>query len=359
MPEIAASAASLESPSVQGGSKLSPWLIVFGSLLGALVLNAALGPVRIPPGTVLRMLLVQLTALPIEVDWPTTFEVIFWKIRLPHTALIALTGMALSGSGAAYQGLFRNPLADPYIIGVASGAGLGAVMVIAARVPGSLLGMATIPLAAFVGAMITVAVVYSIARVGRSTPVTTLILAGVAVSSFTTALTSLMMLISSDQLLRAITWLLGGYSIGGWSPVLISLLYSGLGLGFLFLLGRPLNVLQFGDDQALQMGLPVERVKLMIVVCASFVAATAISFTGIIGFIGLVVPHMVRLVWGSDYRRLIPLATFSGAVVLLLADIIARTMLAPREMPVGIITAVLGAPFFLWLLRRAKLARFW
>jgi iron complex transport system permease protein len=292
-------------------------------------------------------------------DWPQTFETILFQIRLPHTLLMALVGMGLAGSGAAYQGLFRNPLADPYIIGVAAGAGLGAVGAMSIQWPDSLLGMATVPVAAFVGALLTVALVYFLARIGRSTPVTTLVLAGVAVGTFASALTSLLLLITTDQLLRAMAWMVGGFSLEGWGPVIISAVYFGIGLLLLSLLGRPLNVLQFGDEQALQLGLHVERVRLVIVVAASLVAATAVSFSGVIGFVGLIVPHMVRLLWGGDYRRLIPLATLAGGSVLLAADMAARTVLAPRDLPVGIVTSLLGAPFFLWLLRRAKNARYW
>jgi iron complex transport system permease protein len=272
---------------------------------------------------------------------------------------MALTGMALGGSGAAYQGLFRNPLADPYIIGVASGAGLGAVLAMTVQFPSSLLGMAAVPVAAFVGALVTVTLVYSIARVGRTTPVTTLLLAGVAVGTFASALTSMLMLLSTDELHRAISWLLGGFSLGGWQPVLAALPYLFIGMGVLILLGRPLNVLQFGDEEALQLGLDVEKFKLVIVVASSLVAATAVSFSGTIAFVGLIVPHLVRILWGTDYRRLIPLAILGGGSVLLAADVIARTIMAPRDLPVGIVTSIVGAPFFLWLLRRAKREVFW
>jgi iron complex transport system permease protein len=338
---------------------LLPLLILLVVLLAALVLSAGVGPVRIPPGAVVKILLNRLPFFNIAVSWPDTYPTILFQIRLPNAVLIALTGMALSGSGAAYQGLFRNPLADPYIIGVAAGAGLGAVLAMAARWPASLLGMLAVPAAAFVGAVATVAVVYSLARVGRTTPVTTLILAGVAVSAFASALTSLMMLISTQQLHRAVSWLLGGFSLGGWEPVLALLPYLLVGLGALFILSRPLNVLQFGDEQAEQLGLNVERYKLFLVLAASMVAAAAVSFSGIIGFVGLVVPHLTRLLWGPDYRRLVPFATFLGGAVLLASDMLARTVLAPRDLPVGIVTAVLGAPFFLYLLRRTKQARFW
>jgi iron complex transport system permease protein len=319
-----------------------------------LFVSVAVGPISIPFPDLGRMLFNLLPGLQLEADWSRTFSTIVYQIRLPNTALMALAGMALGGSGAAYQGLFRNPLADPYIIGVASGAGLGAVLAMSANWPVSLMGMATVPLAAFIAALITVAIVYAIARVGRSTPVTTLILAGVAVSSFATAMTSLIMLLSTDELHRAVNWMVGGFALGGWEPVLASLPYLLIGLALLALLGRQLNVLQFGDEQARQMGLDVERSKLIIVVAASLVAATAVAFSGIIAFVGLIVPHVVRLLWGPDYRRTLPLAILVGGSFLLAADVVARVILAPRELPVGVITAVVGAPFFLWLLYRTK-----
>jgi len=335
------------------------WAWAAGALLLLAGLSVALGTVPIPPGMLIRALVAALFPGPLSAGVPETLTTILYQIRLPHTALIALTGMALAGSGAAYQGLFRNPLADPYIIGVASGAGLGAVVAMALHWPTSLLGTAAIPLAAFVGAMVTVGAVVQIARVSHAMPATTLILAGVGIGSFMSAATSLILMTSSDQLHRAIGWMLGGFSLGGWKPVLASLPYLVVGLSLLSLLGGPLNVLQFGDEQALQLGLDVERVKLVVVVVASLVAATAVAFSGIIGFVGLVVPHIGRLLWGTDYRRLIPLAVLGGGAALLAADILARTLLAPRVIPVGIVTAILGAPFFLWLLRRAKGLRHW
>jgi iron complex transport system permease protein len=262
--------------------------------------------------------------------------------------------MALAGSGAAFQGLFRNPLADPYVIGVASGAGLGAVLAMSAHWPAGVLGLAAVPVAGFIGAVLTVGLVYGLSRAGGSTPVTTLILAGVAVSSFATAGTSLILLLSTSELHRAVTWMVGGFSMGGWEPVLAASPYLLLGLGVLVLLGRPINVLQFGDEQARQLGLDVERLKLVIVIAASLVAATAVSFSGIIAFVGLIVPHLTRLLWGPDYRRLLPLATLLGGSFLLAADMAARAVLSPRELPVGVVTSIVGAPFFLWLLHRAR-----
>jgi len=347
------------APAAPRRPSLSPYMWCGLALGVALLLSAAIGAVAIPPLDVVRILISRLPFVQIAPDWPGTSETILLSIRLPRTILIALTGAALTGSGAAYQGLFRNPLADPYLIGVASGAGLGAVIAMSVQWPSTVFGMAAVPAAALIGALLTVAIVYGLAHVGKTTPVTTLILAGVAVGAFATALTTFLMLRSQGELRRALGWLLGGFALGGWSPVLAVLPYITIGLLILIGLGRLLNVLQFGDDQARQMGLNVERVKLVLIVAASLAAAAAVAFSGIIGFVGLAVPHLVRMVWGADYRRLVPLSIIGGAAALLLADIAARTMIAPQELPVGIVTALAGAPFFLWLLRRAKQQMFW
>jgi len=285
---------------------------------------------------------------------PAAFVTILYEIRLPNLALIALAGMALGASGAAFQGLFRNPLADPYVIGIAAGAGLAAVLAMSARWPTDLLGMAAIPAASFAGALLTVALVYALARVGKTTPVTTLILAGVAVSSFATAITSMTMLLSTTELHRAVTWMVGGFALGGWGPVWAAIPYVALALAVLLMMGRPLDVLQFGDEQAGQLGLNVDKVKVVVVVAASLAAATAVSFLGIIAFVGLVVPHFARLLWGTSYRRLLPLASLLGASFLLTADIVARSVISPRVIPLGVVTAIVGAPFFIYLLARSK-----
>jgi iron complex transport system permease protein len=320
--------------------------IVLSVLTGSFLLSIGTGAVNIPLDGLFAILTGHAGGT--EYDIYTT---ILYKIRLPHSMLILLTGAALSASGAAYQGLFRNPLADPYLIGVASGAGLGAVFAMSVNWPDSLLGYYAIPVAAFLGSTLTVLLVYQLARVGKTLPASTMILAGVAISSFASALTSFMMLRSTSELHRALSWLLGGGTMGGWNPVLAILPYIALGLGTLLASGHALNVLQFGDEQAHSLGLNVERVKLWLILAASLATAAAVSFSGVIGFIGLIVPHVVRILWGSDYRHVIPLSIFGGASALLLADILARVVLAPQVLPVGIITALAGAPFFLWLLR--------
>jgi len=339
--------------------RVSPYLVNLSLLLLAFIVNIAVGAVFIPPGTLLKIFGMKLSISAAVMDWPAHFETILLSIRLPHAVLILLTGAALASSGAAYQGLFRNPLADPYLIGVASGAGLGAVAALAIQWPENLLGFYLIPISAFAGAVLTVIIVYYLARIGNVVPMTTLILAGVAVGAFSSAMTSFLMLNSNEQIYRAISFLLGGSPMSGWNPVLAALPYLIVGMGVLSLLGHPLNLLQFGEEQAQQLGLPVERAKMIVIVVASIVTAVAVSFSGVIGFIGLIVPHVLRMLFGPDYRKLIPLSVLAGGTALLLADVIARWILAPRVIPVGIITALAGAPFFLWILRRAKTEVFW
>jgi iron complex transport system permease protein len=322
-------------------------------LLAAFLLSSALGSVTIPPGDLFKVLAGAVSRHVLD-DRLETFSTILFQLRFPRTILIALTGAALSISGSAYQGLFRNPLADPYLIGVASGAGLGAVLAMSLQITGQLSGLFIVPLAAFLSAILTVWLVVGMARSGGTLPTTNLILAGVATSSFTAAATSFLMLFSTEEFRRALVWLLGGATMSGWQPVIVILPYLAVGMGILLTMGHSLNVMQFGDEQARQLGLPVDRVRKIIIGAASLTTAAAVSFSGIIGFVGLIVPHLVRMLWGSDYRKILPLSMLSGAVILLLADVLARLILPPQEIPVGIITALAGAPFFLWVLRRTR-----
>ena len=328
----------------------NPFFLSLITLAIAFILSLAIGSVFISPKELWDILRGMGNG---------TFSFIVWQIRLPRTILIALTGAALSGSGAAYQGLFRNPLADPFLIGVASGAGLGAVIAMSVKWPYTFWGLMAIPMAAFIAALLTVFIVYFLARVGQTIPTTNLILAGVAFSSFATSLTSFLMLRSTSEVRRALGWLLGGASQAGWTAILAILPYLIIGLGILLISGHALNLLQFGDDQAQQLGLNVTRIKTILLIAASLATAAAVAFSGIIGFIGLIVPHLIRIWFGADYRRLIPLSILGGASALLVSDVIARIVLAPQEIPVGIITALVGAPFFLWVLRRSKNQGYW
>ena len=330
------------------------YLINISLLLAAFFLSFAVGAVPIPLDAILNIFVEQFTQVSTGSSSTEAFSTILLQIRLPHTILILITGAALGGSGAAYQGLFRNPLADPYLIGTASGAGLGAIIAMAIQWPSSLFGFYTVPVGAFIGAFLAIAIVYMLAYNKGSASTSMLILAGVAVGSFATALTSYLMLRSEGELRRTIAWLLGGSTLSGWDPVLAAIPYIALGLGLLVYFSHALNVLQFGEQQAQQLGLPVTRVKSAVIIGASLATAAAISFSGIIGFIGLIIPHTVRFLWGPDHRILIPLSIIGGASLLLSADLIARRLLAPQTLPVGVITALIGAPFFLWILRRVK-----
>ncbi len=330
--------------------KTKPYLSSFLFLLLALILSLAIGSVFISPKEIWQVVLGH---------GSDTFTSILWKIRLPRTILIALTGAALGGSGATYQGLFRNPLADPFLIGVASGAGLGAVIAMSIHWPYSYWGLMAIPLSAFVAALLTVFIVYSLARVGNTIPTTNLILAGVAFSSFATSLTSFLMLRSTGEVRRALGWLLGGASQSGWTAILAIMPYLLIGIGVLIFSGHALNLLQFGDEQAQQLGLNVTRTKRILLTASSLATAAAVAFSGIIGFIGLIVPHLIRLWFGPDYRRLLPLSILGGATALLICDVVSRVIIAPQEIPVGIITALVGAPFFLWVLKNAKNQGYW
>jgi iron complex transport system permease protein len=336
-----------------------PFLFNAILLVLALVFSIALGAVFIPPEEILRILLAQFPAFDITIESPGSYSAIILAVRLPHTILVALTGAALACSGASYQGLFRNPLSDPYLIGVASGAGLGAVVAMSIQWPTELLGYYLIPAAAFIGAILTVVLVYNLARVNGVVPLTTLILAGVAVGAFASALTSFLMLRTDLQIHSAISFLLGGSPMAGWDPVIAALPYMIIGMGLLSISGHMLNVLQFGEEEARQLGLAVPQAKIFIIVTASLTTAVAVAFSGVIGFVGLIVPHIIRILWGADYRRLIPLSIIGGGSTLLFADMLARILLAPSTLPVGIVTAMAGAPFFLWILRRAKREVFW
>lgn len=328
-------------------------------LIAAALTSIVVGSVFISPATLLDLVKSTLLGSTSNLDPNGSFAAILFQLRVPRTVLLILVGAALAGSGSAYQGLFRNPLADPFLIGVSSGAGMGAIIAMSIQWPYSTLGLLAVPLAAFLGAVAAVLVVSQLAKVGKTIPTTNLILAGVSVSAFTSAVTSLLMINSSGELRRAIVWLMGGATLSGWGPVLGVLPYALIGLTILLVLAHPLNVLQFGDEQAQQLGIPVQKIRVWIILAATLSTAAAVAFAGVIGFVGLVIPHIIRLLWGGDYRRLLPLSMMGGASLLLITDVAARTISAPQEIPVGIITALMGAPFFLWVLKRSKSQNYW
>ena len=325
-------------------------------LLLVIVFATSIGSVEIPFVTTSSILISKLPFIDIAPTWASAYETIVWDIRLPRVILAGVVGAALAIAGATYQGLFRNPLADPYLIGVAQGAALGAVIGFLLPVSLTGFGISTIPLMAFAGALLSVAVVYMLARVGKTLPVTTLILAGVALGALLGAIVAYLAITSGQMLQGIMFWLTGSFSLSQWLEVQVVIPIVIIGSVVIMLFSRSLNIMQLDEAQAQQLGINVERLKIILLTAAPLVTAAAVSFVGIIGFVGIIIPHAVRLIWGPDYRFLLPLSIFSGAIFLILADIVARTIAMPSEIPIGVVTAICGAPFFLYLLkRRAKM----
>ena len=330
---------------------LGIFLAVF--LLAGIGISIFIGSVTFQFEDILRVIRLKLSGGEIPLDL-ASLEKILFSLRIPRTLLMTFIGAALACSGASYQGLFRNPLADPFLIGVSSGASLGAVISMSVHWPYSQIGLWMTPILSFLFALITVFLVFYLGRIGGSLNTTGLILSGVAVNAFASAITYSWILISSSEVRHSLSWMLGGIYQSGWEPFLIVVPVMLIGMAGQWVLAYPLNILQFGDEQASQLGINVHQIRRRIIFFSTLTTAAAISFSGIIGFVGLIVPHMIRLVCGSDYRKLIPLSILGGAFFLLTADVISRSIIAPQELPVGIITAITGAPFFLWLLQRSK-----
>lgn len=276
------------------------------------------------------------------------------NIRFPRILLSALIGIALSGSGVIFQGIFKNPMADPYVLGVSSGAAFGATLAIVFGVEATFLGFGAITLMAFAGAILTTFFVYHIARIGTKIPVVTLLLAGIAVSFLLSAFISLLMTLNREEIQKIIFWTMGSVSASSWKHVILSSPIILLGSTFYIAFARDLNVMLMGDDTAKSLGLEVERLKKTLLIVASLVAASSVAVSGIIGFVGLIIPHMIRLIVGPDHRVLIPFTLLGGAIFMILADTLARIVIAPAEIPVGIITSLFGAPFFIFLLYKNK-----
>lgn len=320
-------------------------------LVATLALGVAVGSVWVPPPTVLRLLAWKIGLTDRPTDVARAVEVIVLELRLPRVLLAAVVGAALAASGTVFQALFRNPLADPAIIGVSSGAALGAVLVIVTVGAGSLASFG-VPIAAFLGALATGLLVYRLARIGPSVHLATLLLAGVAVAAVISSAMSLVMSFSGEQLRDIYTWLLGGLVAQGWRSVAVTAPVVALGVAAAAVTAHDLNVVSLGEERAAQLGVDVAALKRRALAAGALLAAAAVSVGGIIGFVGLMTPHLLRLVVGPDHRRLLPAVLLAGPTLLILADLVARTVVAPQELPVGVVTALLGGPFFLVLLKR-------
>jgi iron complex transport system permease protein len=323
-------------------------------LLGALVLGLGIGPVSLGAGPIAESALSHVPLLHVHSSLNRAQEAILWQLRAPRVVLGALVGGMLAIAGSAYQGVFRNPLADPYLLGVAAGAGLGATLAIAYGSGGSEL----LPLAAFGGASLGVACAYVLGRsVGGVRTTGTLILAGVTVAAFLTSLQTFVQQQRSQTLREVYSWLLGGLGTAEWHDVALAAPYVVVSSTVILLHRRVLDVLSLGDEEAAALGLDVRRVRLLIVAAATAGTAAAVAVSGLIGFVGIIVPHTIRLLVSTSYRAVVPLSLVVGAGFLVLTDVLARTILSPAELPIGVVTAFFGAPFFAVVLRTTRTVR--
>jgi iron complex transport system permease protein len=310
-------------------AKIGLWILSF-LLLAVIILSLFLGSVLISPAELLK-------------------SEILWQIRLPRVILAAMIGLLLSISGVILQGVLRNPLADPYILGISAGGAIGAAVAIAAG-----LWASSVPLLAFIFALAAVFVVYKLAQVAGRTSPETLILSGVALSAFCAAILSLIIILTGN-LQTIYFWLLGSLSSASWSNVITIVPYVLVGPVLAYYYSKELNALLLGEEMALTLGVNVEKTRLLLVAAASLMTAAAVSVSGLIGFVGLIIPHWVRLIIGPNHRLLIPVSALCGMLLMVTADTIARTILPPMEIPIGIIMALVGAPFFLYLLRSRRI----
>jgi iron complex transport system permease protein len=330
--------------------RTSAYGVAAAFLVVATLVSALVGAADLNPWATAAALL----HLPSSLD-PLDRAVLF-QIRLPRIVLGALVGGLLSVAGAGYQGVFRNPLVDSGMLGASAGAGLGATIAIV-YLGG--IGVSAVPVAAFIGSLAGVAVAYVAGAAGRTTGtgIATLLLAGVAVNLFLTAVQTYFQQRSASDIQQVYVWLLGSLSGATWQQVLEILPYSAVSIAIVLLHGRHLDVLSVGDEEARSLGLRPDRTRLIVVTACALAAASAVAVSGLIGFVGIVVPHIVRRLAGTSYRHVLPLSLLGGAGFLVLADTLARTILSPAELPIGVVTALAGAPFFVWILRTTRAVR--
>ena len=338
----------------RSGSSLAAWLIGLCLALGVAIIAAvAVGAVALSFTTVSSVVWHKLTGLG-AVTWTPVEAQIVWEFRMPRVLLAAIVGAALSVAGAVLQAMVRNPLADPYIFGISSGASVGAVAVL--TLGAAVVGGASLPLSAFIGALGTMLSVYALAsKDGRASPIR-LILAGVAVSYMLSAITSFLVLRASTPggggVSSVLYWLAGSLGGAKWELLGVPALALVISTALLMLRARPLNALLVGDESAASLGVNLERFRLELFVVTSLLVGVAVAVSGAIGFVGLMIPHVTRMLIGSDHRRVLPIAALLRATYLVLVDLLGRTIIAPVELPVGLVTAALGGPVFLWLMRR-------
>ncbi len=334
-------------------------LVLLAALLVTATLSLSLGAADLSPTAAGMAVLSRAPGLAgLDPGLSSAQETIVFELRLPRLVLALLVGGALAVAGVVMQAFFQNPMAAPSIIGVSSGASLGATVAVISGVSIGVAGLGAVPIAAFIGALLATGAVYVLSRRGGGTPVGVLLLTGIAMGSLLSAAAALVLVTGQDPTRRdldqVVYWMLGSVAGRTWGHVLLLLPYAGVAGALTMLFARELNVLSLGDDTAHYLGLNVEQVRLALLTLASLLTAAAVAVSGVIGFVGLIVPHLMRIVAGPDHRVLIPAAAVAGGVLLALADVLARLIAAPAEVPVGIITSLLGAPFFLYLLHRRR-----
>lgn len=337
-------------------------VVVYVSLLGiallSVLLGTSIGTVSIPFADIVRIVLAKVLHVGSIENIESTYTNIVWNIRLPRVLLAGFVGASLAVVGAAFQGLLRNPLADPFTLGVSSGASVGAVMTIFFGLSLPVLGAFTLPIFSIVAAFLTIFIVLFFAqRIDRAMRVETIILTGVIFSSFLGAVISLMIALTGEELRQIIGWLLGSVSMRGWTHIQLVLPFFVIGTIVLLFHAKELNAMSFGEEQAQHLGVHVHRKKLTIMVAGSILTGAAVAVSGTIGFVGLVVPHFVRLIWGPNHVHLLPLSILAGGSFLVIADLISRTIIAPSELPIGVMTALIGAPIFAIILTKSRLER--
>lgn len=326
-------------------------------LLAAAFVSLIVGPADLPPAGVLKYLLDKLPLVHLRTGLAPYGGAVVWQLRLPRVALGALVGAMLAVSGASYQGVFNNALADPYLLGVASGAGLGATVAVVEAPALAHLPVSPLPLCAFLGAALAVIATFVLGRAGQGRRSTaTLLLSGIAVAAFLTAAQTFIQQRHSQDIEAIFGWIMGSLATPGWSQVSLAAPYIGAALVVLMGCRRLLDVLSLGDDEAESVGVNASRLRLVVIVAATLGTAAAVSVSGLIGFVGIIVPHTIRLIGGPSYRRIVPLSALFGAGFLVMADLAARTVLEPSEVPIGVVTACVGAPFFLVVLHRSRAA---
>jgi iron complex transport system permease protein len=330
-----------------------PILVAAVILVASVAVGVAVGPVNISVSDIVGTFLAHVPLLHFHTKTSALDQAIIWQLRMPRVVLAGLVGAMLASGGAAYQGVFRNPLADPYLLGVAAGAGLGATLVIVSGDDTSVI----LPVAAFVGAVLAVTMTYFVgAAGGRRASGRSIVLAGVAVAALLTAFQTYLQQQHSQQIQQIYNWILGSLSVASWSDVTLILPYVVVSAVVLLAHRRILDVFRVGEDEAGALGIHPERARMIIVAAATLGTAAAVSVSGLIGFVGIIVPHTVRLTTNASYRIVMPVSMIGGAAFLVLADLVARTVEAPAEVPIGVVTACIGAPFFLFVLvsRRAQ-----